>query len=302
MKNILLTISYDGTNYCGWQRQSRTPCGKKNTQIFINNVTCKQNTKQDIKTVQEEIETVLSKILKVHIPLTGSGRTDSGVHAMGQAANFFCPVDSFPPKNFPRALNAQLPLDIRIMAAREVPLDFSARFSATSRTYRYFLMTNQYNQHNDSNMNGFISAIANRYTWGVNCPLNIEKLNEVSKCLLGEKDCKTFCAAGDSSLSTKRYIECVRFFNVPSIFNNINESSCEDTLNNKYVVFEIKANAFLYHMIRSLVGTFVELSRKNTLDEFCNILHSCDRSRVLTTAPAKGLFLWNVEFDGVRRH
>ena len=115
MRNILLTISYDGTNFCGWQKQDGQ------------------------RTVQGEIEKVLEIVHKSQIDLHGSGRTDSGVHAAAQAATFFSPIDSIPVENYPLALNSYLPKDIRIMSARVVDNSFHARFSATKRTYRYFL-------------------------------------------------------------------------------------------------------------------------------------------------------------------
>ena len=124
MRNILLKISYDGTDFCGWQRQDN------------------ENGGEAFRTVQGEIEKALYKIHKSEINLYGSGRTDSGVHALGQAANFYTPIDSMPPQNFVRALNAFLPSDIRILNAKEFPENFNARKSATSRVYRYFIAFN----------------------------------------------------------------------------------------------------------------------------------------------------------------
>ena len=110
MRNILLTISYDGTNFCGWQKQ------------------------ENQRTVQGEIEKALEIVHKTKIDLHGSGRTDSGVHAAAQAATFFSPIDSIPIENYPLALNSYLPKDVRIMNAAEVDEAFHARFSATRRT------------------------------------------------------------------------------------------------------------------------------------------------------------------------
>lgn len=253
MKNILLRISYDGTDYAGWQRQD----------------------KSKEKTIQGEVERALKTLLKKDTPLVGSGRTDSGVHARGQAANFISPFDTFPAENFLRALNALLPPGIRIMEAREVDMDFSARFSATGRTYRYFIAPKGVNE----------DAILSRYTWKVNLDFDITKLNAAATFLKGECDCATFCAAGDMSLSKMRYIEHANFF-----------------FEGGLLVFEITANAFLYRMIRSLVGTFVDLSKKDALDKFSFILNSRDRKMAGLTAPSRGLFLWDISFDGVRRH
>ena len=149
MRNILLTISYDGTDFCGWQRQDDV------------------EGKEAFRTVQCEVEKVLEKLHKQKIILYGSGRTDSGVHALAQAANFFSPIDSIPVRNYIRALNCSLPQDIRILDAKEVSQDFNSRFSATSRVYRYFI-----------NFNDSTPANNTRYTWSVNgYTPNLERLN-----------------------------------------------------------------------------------------------------------------------------
>lgn len=259
MRNILLTVSYDGTDFCGWQRQDKSDGGKP------------------VRTVQGEIETALEKIHKTHIALTGSGRTDSGVHAFRQAANFFSPIDSIPAANYVPAINAFLPPDIRIVASKEVGEDFSSRFSATSRTYRYFIHTK----------NPFASQM--RYVWPIHHEPNLQVLNEMAACLQGELDCATFAAAGDQSLSTCRYIEKASFF--------------RDENDSDVIVFEICANAFLWKMVRSLTGSliFFEKSGKDAA-YFKEVLDSKDRSRAGPTAPPTGLFLYDVSFEGERRH
>ena len=251
MRNILLTVSYDGTNFCGWQRQN------------------------DQRTVQEEIEKVICLLHKKPISLFGSGRTDSGVHAAGQAANFHSPIDSIPIENYPLALNSHLPHDIRILKAEEKPLDFHARFSATSRTYRYFI-------------NCEPNPIATRmpYVWPIHRHPDINRLNQMASCLHGETDCTTFSAAEDKSPSKCRYIEKAVFY-----------------VQDGNLVFEIKANAFLWKMVRSLVGSLIEYEKKGfTADDFNRILLSKDRSLAGVTAPPTGLFLWSVGFDGKRMH
>ena len=259
MRNILLTVSYDGTDFCGWQRQDKSDGGKP------------------VRTVQGEIEAALEKIHKTHIALTGSGRTDSGVHAFRQAANFFSPIDSIPAANYIPAVNAFLPPDIRIVGSKEVSADFSSRFSATSRTYRYFIHTK----------NPFASQM--RYVWPIHHEPNLDILNEMSSCLRGELDCATFAAAGDQSLSTCRYIEFARFF--------------RDENDRDVIIFEICANAFLWKMVRSLTGSlvFFEKSGKDAAF-FKKVLDSKDRSKAGPTAPPTGLFLYDVSFEGERRH
>lgn len=260
MKNILLTLSYDGTDFCGWQRQDKSDNGKP------------------VRTVQGEIENALEKMFKQKINLYGSGRTDSGVHAMAQAANFFSPVDSIPEENYIKALNSLLPKDIRIHKAKFVDEKFNSRFSATSRTYRYFIQTKENPFAKDS-----------RYVWFIPYKPNLDVLNEMSSCLKGEIDCASFASSGDKSLSTFRYINKAQFY--------------WDKVNKNLLVFEIEANAFLWKMVRSITGTLIEFEHKNkSPDDFKNVLESLNRKNAGITAPPQGLFLWEIKFDGIRRH
>lgn len=262
MRNILLTISYDGTDFCGWQRQDS------------------ENKKNIFRSVQGEIELALEKIHKEPILLYGSGRTDSGVHAVAQAANFFSPIDSIPVEKYPCAINSLLPQDIRITSAKEMPQDFNARFSATSRVYRYFITPKN------------ILANNTRFSWLVNYEPNVERLNKFCECLSGEIDCASFAASGDQSVSTFRYLEKAHFFT---------QNAFPD--GSEIVVFEIEANAFLWKMVRTIVGTLIDLDKNNAPeDSFEKILKAKDRKKAGITAPAKGLFLYKINFDGIRRH
>lgn len=261
-KNILLKISYDGTDFCGWQSQ-------------------KNDGKESQRTVQGEIEKVLEKIHKQKTILYGSGRTDSGVHALSQAANFYSPILSMPAQNYIKALNSYLPQDIRILDAKEVPLDFNARKSATSRVYRYFISCDVAVPANES-----------RYVWCVkNYVPNLERLNEYVKDFKGELDCASFSASGDDSVSTNRYIDDAHFF------------IQKDILGKNFLVFQIEANAFLWKMVRTVVGTLINLDKQNApSDAFIRILEAKDRTKAGVTAPPQGLFLYEIKFDGVRRH
>jgi len=262
MRNILLTISYDGTDFCGWQRQDHD-----NDEVT--------------RTVQGEIEAALEKIHKEKTILYGSGRTDSGVHALGQAANFYSPIDSMPVQNYQRALNAFLPEDIRIMEVKEVAEDFNARFNATSRSYRYFISFGE-----------TCSANQSRYVWHVkNYTPDLQRLNALSACLRGELDCASFAASGDQSLSTCRYIDNACFFMEKDMFNR------------ELLVFEIEANAFLWKMVRTITGTLINLDKNNAdTDAMKKILDAKDRTFAGVTAPSTGLFLYQIKFDGIRRH
>ena len=262
-RNILLTISYDGTDFCGWQRQDDAQGGEAG------------------RTVQGEIEKALEKIHKEKTALYGSGRTDSGVHAAGQAANFYSPVDSMPAENYVRAINAFLPDDVRVLEAREVAEDFSARKSATSRVYRYFI-----------SFGDTTTADNMRFTWLVkNYKPNLELLNKYCECLQGELDCSSFAASGDDSLSNNRYIDGARFF------------LQKDRWGKDLLVFEIEANAFLWKMVRTLTGTLVNLDKEGAPDDAMKkILEAKDRTKAGVTAPPTGLFLYEIKFDGIRRH
>ncbi len=260
MRNILLTLSYDGTDFCGWQRQDHSA--------------------GSVRTVQAELEKAIEKIHKAHTVLYGSGRTDSGVHAVGQAANFFSPVDSIPAANYVMALNALLPHDVRIMSAQEVTPDFNSRFNATSRVYRYFIFCG-----------AVPPATMMPYVWCIRHEPDIDVLNNMASCLRGEIDCASFAAAGDESKSTFRYLENAFFYRQQAFPEG------------ELLVFEIEANAFLWKMVRAITGSLISFEREGKpAVYFSDVLAAKDRRAAGPTAPAQGLFLWKVKFDGIRRH
>ncbi|HUH44488.1 MAG TPA: tRNA pseudouridine(38-40) synthase TruA [Treponemataceae bacterium] len=256
MRTILLYLSYDGRNFCGWQSQRK-----------IN----------EERTVQGELEKALLKVHKTKVLCQGSGRTDSGVHARRQAVSFDSPLRSIPVEKYPMALNAFLPIDIRVQSAHLMPSGFSARFNATSRSYRYFLSTSQ-----------SPSAFSMPYSWALYRKPNILLLNAMASLLHGEMDCASFASSGDKSLSTKRYIYTASFF-----------------MEDEMLVFEISANAFLWKMIRSLVGSLIDFEKRygdNAVEEFQKLIDLKDRRKAGQTAPPQGLFMWDVSFEGERVH
>ena len=260
MRNILLTLSYNGTGFHGWQKQ--------------------EGLSARTRTVQGELERALCAIhggaadgVLDGARVFGSGRTDAGVHAARQAANFFSPVDSIPVEKYPVILNTALPCDIRVHAACEKPMDFHARFSAVRRTYRYFIRAAR-----------TPAAYEAPFVWHIRKAPSVARLNAMAAMLFGETDCASFAASGDKSLSTRRFIEKAVFF--PQGEN---------------LVFEISANAFLWKMVRALTGTLIQLEREGKdAAHFKEILDSRDRKRAGETAPPHGLFLWNVAFEGKR--
>ena len=248
-RNIKLLIAYDGTDFCGWQRQENT------------------------RTVQGVIEKALQEMYGQPVNLTGSGRTDSGVHALGQAANFYAATDNIPVDRFVHAINSFLPHDVRILESSETTPEFHARFSACSRTYRYqFICGRQ------------VLPFENRYNLHLRRTPSINTLNAYGRLLLGETNCTIFAGAGDSSLaagkSTNRYIYRSQFY-----------------IENGRLIFEICANAFLRNMVRSIAGTFLHYEEKNTPpDKLREIIVSGERSLAGPTLPPHGLFLWKVDY------
>ncbi|GAB1481452.1 tRNA pseudouridine(38-40) synthase TruA [Treponema sp.] len=221
------------------------------------------------RSVQGEIEKALEKIHKKPIALYGSGRTDSGVHAAGQVAHFKTPSTSMEASRFVLALNSLLDRDIRVLEAREASPDFHARFDAKSRFYRYRLICGR-------------SALPHelRYAYQLWRRPNLNHLNRLARTLLGETDCSTFATPKDPSESRYRHIMHARFF-----------AEGED------IIFEIAANAFLYRMVRSVVGSLLFYESEGlSPEDFRAIVVSHDRSLAGPTAPAQGLFLWRIEY------
>jgi len=246
-RNIKLIIAYDGTEFHGWQRQDNE------------------------RTVQGVIEEALEKIHGKAVSLTGSGRTDSGVHAAGQAANFYTDIDSIPQERFTHALNSLLPHDARVLSSSETDKDFHARFSAKTRTYRY-----QFICRPDAPAIPYEA----RYNLLLRRHPRIELLNAYGRLLYGETDCSIFAGSGDTSKSKNRYVYKAYFY----------------AEKNK-LIFEIRANAFLKNMVRSVAGTFLHYEEAGMPpEELREIIKKGERSLAGPTLPPQGLFLWHIEF------
>ena len=244
-RNIRLLIAYDGTDFCGWQRQAED------------------------RTVQGVIEDALEKIHGAPVNLTGCGRTDTGVHAAGQVANFYCGLNSMASDRFVPALNSLLPQDVRILNAREESGDFHARFSARARTYRYHFICRRPAMPHERRYNVWLPRFPRP-----------EVLNAYGRLLLGETDCSIFAASGDMSKSRNRYIYSAFFY-----------------FEGERLIFEITANAFLRKMVRSVAGTFLHYEESDTTPEkLREIIASGQRSLSGPTLPPQGLFLWKVAY------
>ena len=242
-RNIKLTIAYDGTEYCGWQVQ--------NNEV----------------TVQGTIEKALSVIHKKDIRLTGSGRTDSGVHAKGQIANFYTHLHSIPAENYALALNSLVPKDIRVLKSEEVSSEFHSRYDAKERIYRYYIASEC-----------IPFPWENKYCHYIRDRLNIKKLNEIVSPLTGIHDFTTFSAPMEEGVTMTREIYSASFYS-----------------EYPFIVFKISGSAFLRRMVRSITGTVLELYAKGEDGKLMKeILESKNRSRAGVTAPARGLFLYKV--------
>jgi tRNA pseudouridine38-40 synthase len=244
-RNIRLTLAYDGTDFAGWQRQGT------------------------LRTVQRGVEDALEAIHKKKVVLTGSGRTDAGVHAAAQGANFYTGIRGMAADRFVPALNGLLPPDIRVLEARQVRDDFHARFDARSRTYRYHFIAGR---------RGLPHEL--RYAYQLRRRPRLGLLNAYARLLLGERDCSLFAIPRDPSKSRSRHISQAWFF------------VRGDTL-----IFEVSANAFLWKMVRSLAGTLLHYEERSLPpEEFSRILQSGDRRLAGPTLPPPGLFLWKIDY------
>lgn len=258
MRNIKLTIEYDGTNYCGWQIQP------------------------GCYTIQGVLESALSKITKSEVDVIGAGRTDAGVHATGQVANFKT-ESKMTPSEFKLALNSLLPRDIVINYAEEVEEGFHSRFDAISRTYHYTILNAD-----------TPSAFLRNYVYVFKKPIDVDIMNEASEYLIGTHDFSSFASMGDpvhSPIRTVTFAEWRLLTPELSIFGF--ESGQQ-----RLIRFCIKANAFLRGMVRAIVGTLLEVGTgKIPPEKVKEILELRDRTKAGPSLPAKGLCLVNVEYQ-----
>jgi tRNA pseudouridine38-40 synthase len=242
MRTLKLVIEYDGTGFVGWQTQANG------------------------RSVQEEIEKVLSGVLQEPVSVMGAGRTDSGVHARGQVGSL-ATASTMSAASIRAALNGLLPEDIYIAGVEEVPEGFHARYSARERFYRYFISLTP-------------SAINRRYEWFVKYDLHVPAMNRVAASILGEHDFESFC----------KYAAEVDHYRCTLLGSRWIESPGKLT-------YEIRGNRFLHGMVRALVGTMVDIGRGYTPeDRFQAIMDAHDRRKAGMAAPPHGLFLEEVVY------
>lgn len=242
MNNYKLIIQYDGTKYCGWQ-------------IQVNAVT-----------VQEKITDAIKTILSENVNLIGSGRTDSGVHALGQSANFRCEqeIDIY---RFKHSLNSILPFDISIISMEKVDEDFHARFDAKKRSYVYLITQ-------------FKSPFFLNYAYHYHDKINIERLNHVSRNLVGEHNFTSFSR---------------KITDTENKICTIHSAHWKETKG--VIVFYIEADRFLHGMVRTIVGTVLKALKINAGENYIReTLDTKNREEAGEAVPAKGLFLFKVKY------
>ena len=243
---IKLTICYDGTNYCGWQMQ-----------------------KNGISIQQTLIDAIYS-LTNQRVKLTGSGRTDAGVHALGQVADFSVQNSTIPPENFAKALNTILPSDIKVMESQLVSDDFNSIKSAKKKTYAYSFYLSEVE-----------NPLKERYATRLSCKPDYALMQKGLDLLVGEHDFKRFNASKSGAKTTVRTIYSAQLVQTPIGFD-----------------IEVCGNGFLYNMVRIIAGLIVALGQnKISLKDVEQMVLGAERKSAVKTMPAKALCLKNVEYQ-----
>jgi tRNA pseudouridine38-40 synthase len=241
---IALLIEYDGTDFAGWQVQP------------------------GVRTVQQEIETAFEMVLRQRVPVTASGRTDSGVHGSGMVSHATIPEISFGLEKLTEALNAESGNDVIVRSIRQVSDDFHARYSTLDREYRYTIFRRR-------------TALHRNFSWYLRGELDIVAMKRCAESLIGEHDFTSFSKQTDDV----DHYRC--------IVNTCSLEEQEETL-----VFTIRANRFVRGMVRALIGSIVEVGKgKISYEEFTNLLHNpVEVERAKHIVPACGLTLWKIRY------
>lgn len=239
-----LVLAYDGTDFHGWQVQP------------------------DCRTVQGLLREALASITGEEVLPQGSGRTDTGVHALGQVASFALNAP-IPEANLVRALNRILPPSVRVLSAARMANDFHARHSAQAKSYEYRIFRGS-----------ICPPWQARYVYALNTRLDVDAMQRCAQMILGEHDFASFAATDSDARSSVRCLYASGWAEEPD-----------------QLIYRVRGNGFLHHMVRNLVGTFLEVGRGNIAEtQFAAILAARSRDAAGPTAPARGLFLVNVDY------
>lgn len=252
MRTLKLTIAYDGTRFVGWQRQARG------------------------ESIQGLLEEALASLEGSAVTVHGAGRTDAGVHAIGQAASVSL-ASPHRAATIMRAVNAQLPDDVRVTAVDEAPAEFHARFGAAGKTYRYLIA-------NDAIANPFLT----RFSWQIAEPLDVDAMRAGAAALAGTHDFAAFQSTGSATATTTRTLTRseIRV-----------EASAFPAVAARMLVYEVSGDGFLRHMVRAIVGTLVEMGRgQRDPRSMRELMAGGTRAEAGITAPARGLFLVKVQY------
>lgn len=256
-RNILLTVEYDGTAYVGWQRQPSF---------------------QGVS-VQQRVEEALSHVLGHSVSVTGAGRTDAGVHALGQRCNFRCDT-AVPVDKLAEIVSHRLPPDIRVTAAAEAGESFHARFDAKGKRYRYIL-----------EREATPSAFGGRWSWQITDEPDVELMRQGAELLLGEHDFRHFTVSGNESKTFTRTI-----YRIDVTEPAAGAATAPLPCLSRPILIEVEGNGFLYKMVRIITGRLLALGQgRISLTEFAGYLDgSFDRN--VPPAPARGLTLMEVKY------
>jgi tRNA pseudouridine38-40 synthase len=250
MRTFKITVSYDGTDFSGFQRQANA------------------------RSVQAELESALAAIEGKHVTVAGAGRTDAGVHALGQVASFKL-SNAIPERDLLRAVNAKLPEDVRVLSAEEAAPGFNARFSARSKVYRYRVSNTR-----------VMSPFQRRFAWHISRSLDRAAMNEAARELVGEHNFACFQAKGGTIRSTVRTITRSDWTEEPLAGGG------------RLLLYEIAGTGFLKYMVRAVVGTLIEVGDgRRSPSSLRDLLVSGSRAAAGPTAPPVGLYLVRVDYD-----
>lgn len=249
MYRYKITIAYDGTHFAGFQKQP------------------KQRTVEGV--LQRAVNKIAKNPAKV-IKVYGSGRTDAGVHALGQVVHFDIPFN-LSENAMLHALNSILPLDVEVLEVRHVPAEFHARYGTQGKRYQYRLALGE-----------FVDPFKRNYTGHWKFPLDVERIQAALPDLIGKHDFSTFCAAGGHTKT-----------NIREIF----EATAKFDEKQNEVIFEFYGSGFLYNMVRIMVAVLIEIgSKKRPVHDIQRLIQAKDRNEARQTAPASGLYLKKVYY------